>query len=251
MKLAPAKGDMDHVQKQGGNARGDEPKIHDSLHTVAYGVASGLDLVHTPAYLCRMTTGDHKARLGRNDWVLAGLRALVRGGIAAVKVEAVARDIGATKGSFYWHFKDLSDLHHVMLELWEELATKAITAAVQSSGLDGRGQLMLLVDMVSVQPGDAFGGIEVEPALRDWGRTDPSARAVLERVDRQRLGDLEGFLRLAGVAEADLPGKAQLFYAGVIGLENLRMTTGAEMRPALRALVDCLLREDPAPPPTM
>ena len=51
--------------------------------------------------------------------------------------------------------------------------------------------------------------------------------------------------------EADLPGKAQLFYAGVIGLENLRMTTGAEMRPALRALVDCLLREDPAPPPTM
>ena len=188
-----------------------------------------------------------KLRLGRDDWVLAGLRALVRGGVAAVKVEILARDIATSKGSFYWHFKDLADLHQAMLDFWEKLATKAITAAVQGSGLDGRGQLMLLVDMVSVQPGAAFGGVEIEPALRDWGRTEARARAVVERVDRQRLDDLGGFLRHAGVSEAEIAGKAQLFYAGVIGLENLRLTTGAEMRPALQILVDCLLRDDPAP----
>lgn len=188
-----------------------------------------------------METGDQKLRLGRTDWVLAGLRALARGGIAAVKVESLAREIGATKGSFYWHFKDLAELHQVMLELWEELGTKSITAAVRMSGLEGRGQLLLLVDMVSVRPGDVFGGVEVEPALRDWGRIDVRARAVLERVDRQRLEDVAEFLRLAGVAEAEVGGKAQLLYAGVIGLENLRMTTGAEMRPALRILVDHLL----------
>ncbi len=190
-----------------------------------------------------MMAGRQKVRLGRNDWVLAGLRALVRGGVAAVKVEILARDIATSKGSFYWHFKDLADLHQAMLDFWEALATKAITATVQQSGLDGRAQLMLLVDIVSLQPGPAFGGIEVEPALRDWGRTDARARAVLERVDRQRLDDLSGFLRLAGVAEAQISGKAQLIYAGVIGLENLRMTTGAEMRPALQALVTSLLRD--------
>jgi AcrR family transcriptional regulator len=200
-----------------------------------------LDVVHTGAYVCRMQDADSKPRLGRNDWVLAGLRALVRGGIAAVKVEALARDIGATKGSFYWHFKDLADLHHVMLELWEDLATKAITAAVKGSGLDGRGQLMLLVDMVSVRPGEVYGGVEVEPALRDWGRTDPRARAVVERVDRQRLQDVQDFLRAAGVAEVELVPKAQLIYAAVIGLENLRMTTGAEMGPPLHALVTALI----------
>jgi AcrR family transcriptional regulator len=188
-----------------------------------------------------MQDADSKPRLGRNDWVLAGLRALVRGGIAAVKVEALARDIGATKGSFYWHFKDLADLHHVMLELWEDLATKAITAAVKGSGLDGRGQLMLLVDMVSVRPGEVYGGVEVEPALRDWGRTDPTARAVVERVDRQRLQDVQDFLRAAGVAEVELVPKAQLIYAAVIGLENLRLTTGAEMGPPLHALVTTLI----------
>jgi AcrR family transcriptional regulator len=188
-----------------------------------------------------MQDAETKPKLGRTDWVLAGLRALVKGGIQAVKVEALARDIGATKGSFYWHFKDLSDLHQVMLELWEDLATRAITASVKGSGLDGRGQLMLLVDMVSVRPAKAYGGVEVEPALRDWGRVDPRARAVVERVDRQRLQDVQDFLTAAGVAEIELVPKAQLIYAAVIGLENLRLTTGAEMRAPLRALVTTLI----------
>jgi AcrR family transcriptional regulator len=210
------------------------------LHTVAYGLSARLDLVHTATYVCRMAGSDTKGRLGRNDWVLAGLRALVRGGIAAVKVEALARDIGTTKGSFYWHFKDLAELHQTMLELWEALATTAITAAVKGSGRDPHGQLMLLVDMVSVRPGEAYGGIEIEPALRDWGRTDPRARAVLDRVDRQRLVDLQHFLRAVGVPDIELLPKAQLIYASVIGLEHLRLTTGAEMGPALRALVASL-----------
>ncbi len=184
---------------------------------------------------------EQKARLGRNDWVLAGLRALARGGVAAVKVEPLARDLKTTKGSFYWHFKDISELHQVMLQLWEDLATTAITAAVTASGRDGRGQLMLLIDLVSVRPGDVYGGIEVEPALRDWGRTDAAARAVVERVDRQRLHDVTGFLYLAGLAEAELAQSAQILYSAVIGLEELRLTTGAEMGPPLRALVGKLL----------
>jgi len=184
-----------------------------------------------------MTEQDQKARLGRNDWVLAGLRALVRGGIAAVKVEQLARDLGATKGSFYWHFKDLVALHQEMLAFWESHATTAITAQVRASGLDEHGQLMLLVEMVSAHPGEVYGGVEIEPALRDWCRTDPRARQVLQRVDRQRLCDLEGFLRAVGVPDADLTPKAQLIYAAVIGLEGLRLTTNTEMAPALRGLV--------------
>lgn len=237
---------MDKIKDKGRQPGAKKPKVHRILHTVAYGVAETLDLVHTPAYVRRMTATDQKPKLGRTDWVLAGLRALVRGGIAAVKVEALAREIGATKGSFYWHFKDLGELHQVMLELWEDIATHRISAAVRASGLDARGQLMLLARMVSVRPGEAVGGIEVEPALRDWGRNDPRARAVLERVDRQRLADLTGFLRAAGVAEGELLPKAQLIYAAVIGLEQLRLTADAEMEPHLRALVAQLISDGAA-----
>ena len=188
-----------------------------------------------------MTDRKTKQRLGREDWVLAALRALVRGGLQAVKVEPLAREIGATKGSFYWHFRDLSDLHHAMLQLWEALATTAITATVKASGLGGRAQLMLLVDMISIRPGEIYGGDAVEPALRDWGRTDPLAQAAVERVDRQRLEDLQGFLAAAGVPDFERVLKSHLIYAAVIGFENLRLTTGTEMQPALRSLLERLV----------
>jgi AcrR family transcriptional regulator len=191
-----------------------------------------------------MGPSEAKSKLTRNDWVLAALRALVAGGIQAVKVEALARDLDATKGSFYWHFKDLPDLHHIMLELWEAVATTSITATVQASGRDGRGQLELLLDMVSVQPGKEVGGPAVEPAIRDWGRTDPRARTVQERVDRQRLTDLKGFLAAAGMAESDLIAASQMIYAAVIGLEGLRLTTDVDMRRVLGELVDMLLDAD-------
>ena len=187
-----------------------------------------------------MTNRDSKTRLTRSDWVLAGYRALVHGGPVALKIEPLAREIGTTKGSFYWHFKDVSDLQVAMLETWERLATTDITSAVKASGRPPREQLQLLMDIVSVQPGPEFGGAAVEPALRDWGRTDARARAVLERVDRQRLSDLRGFLEAAGVG--DVEAGALTLYAAIIGLENLRMTTGMEMLGPLQALLERVMR---------
>jgi AcrR family transcriptional regulator len=186
-----------------------------------------------------------RARLGRNDWVMAALRALAKDGPAAVRVEALARDIGATKGSFYWHFIDLADLHRAMLDLWESVATRAITATVRGSGLDPRAQVMLLVDLAATAPGEPFGGVAVEPALRAWGQADAQVRAVVERIDRQRLDDLAAFLAAAGVPEGDLPSQAQLLYAAVIGLDSLRLTVGAEASQPLRMLTELILPAAP------
>ncbi|HYP55470.1 MAG TPA: helix-turn-helix domain-containing protein, partial [Solirubrobacterales bacterium] len=43
-------------------------------------------------------------RTPRTAWVEEGLRALATGGPDAVRVEALARALGVTKGGFYWHF---------------------------------------------------------------------------------------------------------------------------------------------------
>jgi AcrR family transcriptional regulator len=185
---------------------------------------------------------DGKARLGRIDWILAGYRALAQGGVSALRVEALARDIGTTKGSFYWHFKDAADLQQDMLETWEKLATTEITAAVKRSDLGPQEKLSLLIDMISILPGPQLGGSAIEPAIRDWGRTDPRARLVLERVDRQRLADLSEFLTAAGLDTDAVPEASRILYAAVIGLEHLRMTTGTDMRSALQAVSTALFK---------
>jgi hypothetical protein len=81
----------------------------------------------------------------------------------------------------------------------------------------------------------------VEPAIRDWCRTDPTAREVLERVDRQRLADLRDFFAAAGLAPATAGQAAAVFYATVIGLESLRLTAGIAMREPLQAVAERLL----------
>ena len=61
------------------------------------------------------------ASFSADDWVDAAYRRFNEGGLAAVRVEAVARDLGATKGSFYWHFTDRGALVDDVLTRWEEL----------------------------------------------------------------------------------------------------------------------------------
>ena len=182
-----------------------------------------------------------RGRLQPSDWVWAGFRALVQGGPQALRVESIARELATTKGSFYWHFTDLAALKATMLEAWEQVATTDITTAVRQSGLPALQQLLLLVEKVSVPPDAQAGGDAVEPAIRDWCRTDLMARQVLERVDRQRLADLRDFFGAAGLTPTASRQAAAVFYATVIGLESLRLTAGITMREPLRAVVKQLL----------
>jgi len=184
---------------------------------------------------------ESRGRLQPSDWIWAGFRALVQGGAQALRVEAIARELGTTKGSFYWHFADLAALKAAMLAAWEQVATTDITTAVRQSGLPAREQLLLLADTVSVPPDAVAGGDAVEPAIREWGRADSMARQVLERVDRQRLTDLCEFFAAAGLASPAARQAAAAFYATVIGLESLRLTAGIAMREPLRALAERLL----------
>lgn len=53
------------------------------------------------------------------DWILEATRVLAGGGVDAVSVEGIARQLGASKGSFYWHFADRPALLEAVFDLWE------------------------------------------------------------------------------------------------------------------------------------
>ncbi|AWD20365.1 TetR/AcrR family transcriptional regulator [Fuscovulum blasticum] len=182
-----------------------------------------------------------KLRLGPVDWVMAGFRALAADGPQAVRAETLARGLGATKGSFYWHFKDLAALHQAMLDAWAALATTAITTAAQAAGADPRARLLRLVDLVSVLPEVEVAGGALEPAIRDWGRVDPRAGAVLARVDRHRIAALRDLLAEAGLSPAAAEDGAVALYGALIGLDSLRRTARVAMRGPLRRVAEGLL----------
>ena len=57
----------------------------------------------------------------------AALLAIAEGGTAAVAVETLAARLGATKGSFYWHFRNREHLLERILDHWMDRATIQIT----------------------------------------------------------------------------------------------------------------------------
>ena len=79
------------------------------LHTPEYGEADRpcqYGAVWVRSGVPTQKTAVPEARLSTADWEAAALDALAENGLAGVAIEPLARRLGVTKGSFYWHFTD-------------------------------------------------------------------------------------------------------------------------------------------------
>ena len=53
-------------------------------------------------------------------------------GVGKVSIVRIARDLGVTSGSFYWHFKDRNDLLQSLLDFWVRSHTEAIIQEIDT-----------------------------------------------------------------------------------------------------------------------
>lgn len=121
-------------------------------------------------------------RTPRRSWVKAGLDALAAGGPQAVRVEAIARHLGVSKGGFYWHFDDREALLREMLDAWERESVDDVINEIDGKGGNERARLRRLFELASSTEGG-----RIDLAVRDWARRDSAARARLRRVDNRRI----------------------------------------------------------------
>ena len=150
-------------------------------------------------------------KLGRADWLAAAFSALAHRGIEAVRVEPLAKRLGITKGSFYWHFADRGELLAALLAEWEQRATLAIIAAVERRGGSARERLLELFRRAFAADG------RLDRRLRAWAEDDPQAAAVMARVDRRRLDYLRHLFTEIGFPPAQADIRSQLVYDALIG----------------------------------
>lgn len=186
-----------------------------------------------------MTT---KTSLSSDDWTKAAFRALSRGGVQAIRAEAIARDLKVSKGSFYWHFKDVPDLRAQMLEHWARQATDAIIADVEAIDGSGREQLRLLVEAATDDRNLAYGGVHAEGAIREWARYDSAAATILRAVDQRRLAYVAELFERCGFSAAVSRSGANILYGALIGLEALASGELADLRAEMLALLAALLQ---------
>ena len=149
-------------------------------------------------------------QLSAKDWLDQGLKALASRGFTALKAEPLAKAMGVSRGSFYWHFADIGAFHAAILARWHEVAAEQIIANVEAASND-ENPLALLLRRV-------FGErLMLERAVRTWASVDPAARAAVQAIDRRRLSYVEGLLGKSGLSAEIARARAQIFYWAFLG----------------------------------
>jgi AcrR family transcriptional regulator len=152
------------------------------------------------------------ARLDAAAWTTAALEVLAEQGIHGVRVEALAKRLGITKGSFYWHFKDRGALFDAMLEEWRRSTTLDIIARLDRADEPCIVRLRKLLRLpLAGRKSERAANFEL--SIRVWGRRYPKAQEALEEVDQLRLRYLSGLLEGCGVKKEEAAARAVLAYA--------------------------------------
>ena len=63
-------------------------------------------------------------QLSAKDWLDQGLKTLAQKGFTALEAEPLAKAMGVSRGSFYWHFADINAFHAAVLAHWREVAAE-------------------------------------------------------------------------------------------------------------------------------
>ena len=158
----------------------------------------------------------------------AGRIALLRGGPAAVRVEALARELKVTKGSFYWHFPDARALLEALLAEWEDEADLLMIAAGHPDGAEA-GTRALFHQVAERVVQSERGEVPSDAAIFGWAAVDP---AIAERVNRAEAQRVALLARLLGSEE-----RAELAYMAYLGF-ILRRRRGPDPASSFRSLCE-------------
>jgi AcrR family transcriptional regulator len=165
-----------------------------------------------------MATRSGKRLLTRDDWTRVAFDALA-GGVDAIAVDRLAKRLGATRGSFYWHFKDRQALVQAALDLWEREHTTELIPEAEAIA-DPAERLRWVFREVYEQPVDA-----VEVALVS-AADDPLVAPAFARVTRARLEFLRRLFAELGLDEAEAEARAWLAYGFYIGHHQIGRNAG-------------------------
>ena len=161
-----------------------------------------------------------RTRLSAEDWEDAALNLIAEQGVGALAVEALARQLGVTKGSFYWHFRTREALLQAALERWEQYGEREIIGQIEAIP-DPRERLPELFRRVAheLHPHRVYAAL-----LKALDH--PLVVPVMARVSQRRTDFLHTAYTEAGMEAGEALNRARLTYAAYVGFLQLNFTLG-------------------------
>jgi len=145
-------------------------------------------------------------RLTKSDWIVHGLRTLANDGPNALKVVPMSTTLKVSRGSFYWHFRDIADFRSQILRSWQERMTDQVIQEVAEKAEPDRLKYLMRRAFV-VKRG-------LDRAIRSWAAEDEDVATIVASVDASRVAYIAKLLVAAGVeSRRALPRAAFMYWA--------------------------------------
>jgi len=188
-----------------------------------------------------VSPASEKATLSSADWERAALELIAEKGVAALAIEPLARRLGITKGSFYWHFAGRDELLEQALSRWEQRDLEHLTRSLD----DDRPAAERLSEFI-LRTSRQNLSHQIHAAL--CAASDhPLVAPVIERITRRRIEYLARAFRELGLDGEQARHRARLTYTSYVGYIQLQMRGMApergseEFEAYVRHAIDTLL----------
>ena len=162
------------------------------------------------------------------DWLKLALDTLDNEGAHKVNVEYMARKLGVTKGSFYWHFKNRETLLKEMLNYWTETLTTNVIQRSRQNSKDAKETLFKLMTIITEEKVGRY-----EAAIRAWAMHDEMAKVALHKVDEQRLKYITSVFTDIGFKKADAEIRARIMLYYQVAEQGIFLSDSKEKRKQL------------------
>lgn len=177
-----------------------------------------------------------KDRATRETWIEAAYDLFITDGIEAVKIMALAKTLNLTRTGFYWHFKDVSELHQAIIEIWQTRNTGIILDRCAAPAQSLCAGLFNLIDCWI--DNDLFDA-PLDLAIRNWARNDATLQALVDQSDEARLAAVKALFERFGRAGEVAHYRALTVILTQTGYYSMQIT---ETR-LQRAIAGCLYAE--------
>jgi len=157
-----------------------------------------------------------RSTLSAGDWEQQALVLIAEKGIRAVAVETLARRMGVTKGSFYWHFPNRESLLERALLRWEKHDEANLQAALGAIA-DPRERLRSFFRRTGREKltHNVYSSLST-------AADHPQVEPLLERVAERRMKHIESAFGEIGFDPEEASHRARLTYSAYLGFLQLQ-----------------------------
>ncbi|MDG4664494.1 TetR/AcrR family transcriptional regulator [Mycobacterium sp. 236(2023)] len=175
-------------------------------------------------------------RLSIDDWIHAGYALVADDGLEALKVDRLCARLGVTKGSFYWHFKDIAAYRAALVRAWAELRDLDRSHFGEIGHLAPRERLaQMMASLLSERQWT------LERAMREWARTDPLVADSVRAADHLVLKAVRQAFHDAGFDGDDADVRANATFAAGIGFLHISDAPPGDMGAQHNRFLDLML----------